>query len=58
MTLYRQWFCSCRGVPHQLDSEVLYDEDAAEPVCEHCGASPSSDPKHTISYRDQEEWDD
>jgi hypothetical protein len=58
MTVYRQWFCNCHGLPQQLDSEVLYDHEAIEPACKYCGATPSSDPKKMLSFRDQEEWDD
>jgi hypothetical protein len=57
MSVYRMWYCNGTGRP----KEIIYDdqpEEAAEPVCAKCGASPSSDPKHTISYRDQEEWDE
>ena len=59
MSIYRRWFCRCSGKPEELSYERTIEEDASdEPVCERCGASPSSDPKHTISYRDEETFRD
>ena len=51
------------GVPMLSHDQILtYDEiledEPVVPVCEFCGASPSSDPKKTIIYRDEENWDD
>ena len=58
MTVYRKWFCSCRGTPRELVADPHVEEDALEPTCPLCGATPSSDPKHTISYQDQEDYSD
>ena len=60
MTIYRKWYCSCSGKPLELEYQsapVLEDEEG-EPVCRRCGATPSSDPRKTISYQDIESWDD
>ena len=59
MDVYRKWFCNCTGAPVELIYENALDteEDVGEPVCEVCGATPSSDPKRTVTYRDVEEWD-
>jgi len=58
MDVYRKWFCSCRGKPVELSYEqVLEEEGGSEPVCPRCGASPSSDPKRTISFSDEEAED-
>lgn len=37
---------------------VLEDETLGEPFCDRCGATPSSDPKHTITFRDEEDYED
>lgn len=58
MTLYRKWYCTCTGKPVELTREEILDDEPAEPACEFCGATPSSDPKKTIVYRDEENWDD
>ncbi|MDT8419279.1 MAG: hypothetical protein RQ754_02515 [Desulfuromonadales bacterium] len=58
MSVYRKWYCSCSGRPEELVYNDQFEDEAGEPECSRCGASPSSDPKHTISFRDQEEWDD
>lgn len=58
MTTYRKWYCSCRGKALELSVVETADDEPAEPACQRCGASPSSDPRHTISYRDVENWDD
>ena len=58
MTQYRQWYCHCSGAPRELVSDPLVEEDSLEPSCPRCGATPSSDPKHTITYRDKEEFAD
>jgi len=58
MGVYRKWYCNCSGLPSELEYDAHLEEETSDPVCARCGASPSSDPKHTISFRDQEEWDD
>jgi len=59
MTVTRKWFCNCSGSPRELNTEKqIEEEEAAEPFCPRCGATPSSDPRKTISYRDAETWDD
>lgn len=58
MGVYRTWYCTCTGQPRELEFDAHLEEEASEPVCPKCGASPSSDPKHTISFRDQEDWED
>ena len=58
MTVYRRWYCSCRGKPAELDIVESLEDEPVEPTCQLCGASSSSDPKHTISYRDVEAWED
>ena len=58
MTVYRKWFCTCRGKPLELNMDSPMEDEPAEPTCERCGATPSSDPKHTIIYKDAENWDD
>ena len=55
MPTYRQWFCNCRGTPRELVPDPLVEEDSLEPTCPYCGATPSSDPRHTISYLDHED---
>ena len=52
METNRKWFCSCRGKPVELSFENPLEEEQGEPTCTRCGASPSSDPKKTISYKD------
>lgn len=61
--MYRKWFCTCTGKPVEITYEepVEGEEDMGlegEPTCYRCGASQSSDPKHTISFRDYEGWED
>ena len=58
MTVYRQWFCECSGKLRELVSDPYVEEDSLEPTCPRCGASPSSDPKHTIRFCDQEDFSD
>ena len=58
MTLQRQWFCNCQGKIRELVADPYVEEDSLEPACPICGATPSSDPKHTISYRDRDEHAD
>jgi hypothetical protein len=54
MDVYRKWFCTCTGKPIELGYIVAEEEERGEPACERCGATPSSDPKHTIIYEDEE----
>lgn len=57
MDVYRIWYCACSGKPHEVSYEETQDEEVpGEPVCRRCGASPSSDPRRTLSYRDVEEF--
>lgn len=59
MSVYRRWFCNCTGKPVELSYDQILDEEIpGEPVCEHCGAGPSSDPKRTLSFRDEETFED
>jgi len=58
MTVYRQWFCECGGLPRELVSDPYVEEDSLEPACPRCGATPSSDPKHTIRFSDREDYSD
>ena len=57
MNTYRKWYCSCRGTPVELAPQEIGEDEPLEPVCQRCGASPSSDPRHTISFRDTEDRD-
>lgn len=60
MSVYRRWYCNCTGQPIELSYEELLEGEEgenAEPFCETCGATPSSDPRQTVSYRDEEELD-
>ncbi len=36
----------------ELTAVETVEDEPVEPACERCGASLSSDPRHTISYRD------
>ena len=56
MPLRRKWYCSCRGKPIELTAVEMAEDEPVEPVCQRCGASPSSDPRHTITYTDEEKW--
>jgi hypothetical protein len=58
MTVYRKWYCSCRGKPVELTALETAEDEPVEAACVRCGASPSSDPRHTISYRDEDNWED
>lgn len=60
MSTYRKWYCKCSGKLVELDySDTPQEEgEEVEPFCDRCGATPSSDPKRTISYQDVEEWED
>jgi len=58
MEILRIWYCSCSGKPLELENDAHLEEEEHEPVCPRCGASPSSDPKHSISFRDQDTRDE
>ncbi|RMF47362.1 MAG: hypothetical protein D6751_02940 [Deltaproteobacteria bacterium] len=48
----RRYFCNCTGKPIELIPVETEEEEVFDLICQRCGASPSSDPKHTISYQD------
>jgi hypothetical protein len=52
MIVERKWFCSCAGNPRELVIVESAEDESGEPACPRCGASPSSDPKRTLSFRD------
>ena len=52
METTRKWYCSCRGKPIEIYFADPLEEEQGEPTCNRCGASPSADPKKTISYHD------
>lgn len=52
MDINRKWFCTCTGKPIELGFKET-EEELGEPACDRCGATPSSDPKHTIYFRDE-----
>ena len=52
METTRKWYCCCRGTPLELTFEDPLEEEQGEPTCSRCGASPSADPKKTISFQD------
>ena len=52
MNIERKWYCNCAGQPRELVFVAIAEDEAAEPACPRCGATPSSDPRHTVSYRD------
>jgi hypothetical protein len=58
MSVYRKWYCTCKGLPVELVCEENFEEEGGEPFCQSCGATPSSDPKQTVLYRDIEDWED
>lgn len=58
MTIYRKWYCTCRGEPIELTVVDPAEEEPGEATCQRCGASQSSDPGKTIVYKDVENWDD
>ncbi|ALC17766.1 hypothetical protein DSOUD_3040 [Desulfuromonas soudanensis] len=58
MSVYRKWYCTCKGLPVELVYEENFEEEKGEPFCQGCGATPSSDPKQTVLYRDIEDWED
>lgn len=55
MIVERIWFCNCTGQPRELVVVEAGEDEAGEAACARCGATPSSDPKRTISYRDEEQ---
>ena len=55
MSVYRKWYCTCSGEPVELDYEESMNDEGNEPFCDLCGASPSSDPKKTLTYEDVED---
>jgi len=57
MDIIRKWFCTCTGKPAELGFKETVEE-LGEPACDRCGATPSSDPKHTIIYKDEETDED
>jgi len=58
MTVHRQWYCNCSGKRRELVADPYIEEDSLEPACPRCGATPSSDPKHTLSFVDREDYED
>jgi len=61
MDVERRWYCNCTGKLVELNYSEAWEEDedgASEPACERCGATPSSDPKHTLVFRDAVGYDD
>lgn len=58
MSVIRKWYCTCQGKPLELPYVERLEDEPGEPVCQFCGATPSSDPRHTITFRDKEDWDD
>jgi len=58
MTVIRKWYCICSGKPVELEFVENLEDEPGEAICRRCGASPSSDPRRTIIYKDKEEWDD
>ena len=58
MDIQRRWYCQCTGKKIELTFVPgPDDEDVGEPACEKCGATPSSDPKKNIVFRDQKDWE-
>lgn len=59
MTIYRTWYCTCSGTPVEIAPyPPVIEDEPDEPTCDRCGASPSSDPRRTVIYRDVESWED
>jgi len=58
MSIYRKYYCSCSGKPVELVPVETGEDEPGEAACRQCGATPSSDPRHTVTYRDIEDWDD
>lgn len=57
MDVTRKWFCRCSGKPVELPFVEVAEEEPVEPACSLCGATPSSDPRKTITFIDKEDWD-
>jgi len=58
MDVSRRWFCTCTGKKVELQNVAgVNDEDVGEPACARCGATPSSDPKKTVIYEDERDWE-
>lgn len=55
MDVGRTWFCNCSGKLVELEPVEIEDDEPLEPACRYCGATPSSDPKKTLTFRDAEE---
>lgn len=58
MSIYRKWYCTCTGIPMEIGHQDEVEDEPGEPVCDKCGASPSVDPKQTITHRHVEDWED
>ncbi len=58
MTIYRKWYCTCTGEPVELTCNEFLEDEPVELVCELCGATPSSDPRRTIIFRELDDWED
>ncbi len=58
MSVYRKWYCTCKGKPVELEYQEISEDERGEPACRYCGASQSSDPKHSVIYREIEDWED
>lgn len=62
MSVFRKWYCACTGKPREMSYERVREDDeeagSNEPFCPKCGATPSSDPKKDVMYRDIEDWED
>ncbi|MBE0596332.1 MAG: hypothetical protein IH614_03580 [Desulfuromonadales bacterium] len=55
MDVYRRWFCTCSSTRVELAYEAIAEgetDEPGEPTCPRCGATPSSDPRRTVSYED------
>lgn len=55
---YTKWFCNCKGSPRELVLDPHVEEDSLEPTCPVCGATPSSDPRRTLSSQEYREAPD
>ncbi len=60
MGIERKWYCNCSGTPLELEYEAppVSDDETSEPVCRRCGASPSSDPRQTLTYQDVDDQEE
>lgn len=59
MDNFRIYYCNCTGKQVQMVYEATFGEEpdeVSEPHCPKCGATPSSDPKHVVSFHDQERF--